>query len=227
MRSSFDAVLSHEFKEEGGYVDHPSDPGGATNMGITHKTLANWRKVSPWWKLDKSEVKNLARSEAAEIYRAKYWDLIRGDKLPAGVDLAVMDFAVNSGPARAAKALQRIVKAKVDGLIGPETLGLLAEYDEASVINTLCDDRMAFLQKLSTWSTFGKGWTARVKRTRKAALELVGAPAQPVEVTEEPSPAPEVPAAPSQPATGFQPNWLKIGIWAVGALALLWLIIRF
>src|SRR5688572_21931612 len=118
MRSNFEAVLSHEFKEEGGYVDHPKDPGGATNMGITHKTLANWRRISPWWKLDKVEVKNLTRAEASEIYRAKYWDLTQGDKLPAGVDLAVMDFAVNSGPARAAKALQRIVKAKVDGLIG-------------------------------------------------------------------------------------------------------------
>lgn len=172
MRANFDAALSAVLVHEGGYVDHPKDPGGATNLGITHKTLANWRKVVPWWDLDKSEIKNLTRDEAARIYRAKYWDLIRGDQLPAGIDYAVLDFAVNSGPARAAKALQRIVKAKVDGLIGPDTLRALDQYVVASVINQLCDDRMAFLQRLPTFGVFGRGWTSRVKGVRKLALQM-------------------------------------------------------
>src|SRR5689334_14019533 len=71
----FQTCLAEVLRHEGGYVDHPTDPGGATNMGITHKTLARWRKVSPWWDLPKSAVKTMARSEAAQIYRALYWDV--------------------------------------------------------------------------------------------------------------------------------------------------------
>ena len=71
-RTRFEICLDEVLRHEGGYADHPSDPGGATNMGITHKTLARWRKVSPWWKLSKDEVKALGREEAARIYRASY-----------------------------------------------------------------------------------------------------------------------------------------------------------
>jgi lysozyme family protein len=203
MQSNFDAALSAVLKHEGGYVDHPSDPGGATNLGITHKVLAKWRKVSPWWKLDKSEVKNITRSEAAAIYRANYWDAIKGDELPSGVDYAVFDYAVNSGPARAAKALQRIVKAKVDGAVGPETVGLTGKLAASDIINLLCDERMTFLQRLSTFGVFGKGWTARVKGVRKLALEMAAtAPAEPVQ------PAPPIPAP--TPATDDKRPW-----WAV------------
>src|SRR6185312_13596846 len=110
-----DAVL----RQEGGFADNPLDPGGATNLGITRATLARWRRVSPWWKLPASEVKALARPEAAAIYRALYWDRCNADRLPAGVDLAVFDFAVNSGPDRAVTMLQQEVGAVPDGLIGP------------------------------------------------------------------------------------------------------------
>ena len=65
----FDACLAEVLKQEGGYVDNPLDPGGATNLGITRKTLAAWRKISPWWKLPKSEVRALGRPEAASIYK--------------------------------------------------------------------------------------------------------------------------------------------------------------
>lgn len=231
MRSNYEAALSAEFKEEGGYVDHPDDPGGATNMGITHKVLATERGVTPYWKLDKAEVKNLTREEAANIYRKNYWDLIKGDDLPSGVDMAVFDFAVNSGPARAAKALQRIVKAKVDGLIGPETLRLVDDLVEADVINLLCDDRLAFLQKLSTFAVFGKGWTARVKRIRNLALVMAAAPsAEPLPL---PSPAQDEPTQPKTEApareapTGFQIAWGKVGLWAAGIIAAVWLFTKF
>ncbi|WP_082555208.1 glycoside hydrolase family 108 protein [Devosia sp. Root635] len=115
MDRNFARALSAVLKQEGGYVDHPADPGGATNMGITHKTLARWRMVSPWWKLPKSAVMELQRPEAAKIYRANYWDAVRGDDLPSGLDLALFDFAVNSGPGRAVKMLQTIVGVTADG----------------------------------------------------------------------------------------------------------------
>ena len=125
-QTRFDQCLDEVLRHEGGYVDHPSDPGGATNMGITRKTLARWRQVSPWWKLDKAAVRGLERAEAARIYRASYWDTSRAGLLPAGLDLALFDFAVNSGPDRAVRLLQAELGVVADGRIGPLTLGACA-----------------------------------------------------------------------------------------------------
>ena len=96
--ANFDRALTAVLRHEGGYVDHPSDPGGATNLGVTRATLAQWRGRA----VSKAEVKALTRAEAAKIYRALYWDEIAGDALPAGLDFAVFDYCVNSGPGRAA-----------------------------------------------------------------------------------------------------------------------------
>jgi lysozyme family protein len=174
----FTLCLEHVLEREGGYADHPSDPGGATNLGITRKTLAAWRKISPWWALPKSEVQGLRRAEAADIYRALYWERCRAGELPAGLDLAVFDFAVNSGPARAVKALQAALKVKADGFAGPITLDAVrlrvASEGAAGLIVALCGGRLGFLQRLATWATFGRGWSRRVEIIRKAALAMAG-----------------------------------------------------
>jgi lysozyme family protein len=164
--------MEYVLKHEGGYVDHPKDPGGATNMGITLATLRDWRERP----VSKANVKALSRSEAMEIYRALYWNTVKGDDLPAGVDYAVLDFAINSGPDRAARYLQRIVGATQDGRIGPITLALTKRMDAAEVINALCDARLAYLKGLKTWDTFGKGWERRVREVREHALEMVEPP---------------------------------------------------
>lgn len=166
----FDICLDHVLGHEGGFVDHPVDPGGATNMGITHKTLARWRNVSPWWDLPKAEVQKLTRAEAARIYRSGYWNLCRATDLPAGIDLAVFDYAVNSGPGRAVRDLQAVLGVKTDGVVGPLTIGAASRANAALVINALCDRRLGFLGRLSTFSTFGRGWTRRVASVRAAAL---------------------------------------------------------
>lgn len=173
-RTRFDICLDEVLRHEGGYVDHPSDPGGATNMGITHKTLARWRNISPWWNLPKAEVKALGRAEAARIYRASYWDRSKAGKLPAGLDLALFDFAVNSGPDRAIRTLQTELGVVVDGQVGPLTLAAVAARNTAALITALCDRRLGFLNRLSTFPTFGKGWTNRVAAIRKAALAAAG-----------------------------------------------------
>jgi len=180
-RSRFDACLDEILKHEGGYVDHPSDPGGATNLGITHKTLARWRRVSPWWKLPKSAVRALERAEAAKIYRASYWDRVQGGHLPKGLDLALFDYAVNSGPDRAIRTLQAELGVAADGQIGPLTLAAISGHakGQGALINALCDRRLAFLNRLPTFATFGRGWTSRVASVRKAALASVGATAAP------------------------------------------------
>lgn len=165
--SKLDTYLPHVFAEEGGFVDHPKDPGGATNMGITIGTLSGYlgRKATV------ADVKNLSRVTAAKIYRVNYWDKIHGEELPAGVDYAVLDFAVNSGPARAAKFLQKIVGVNADGIIGVQTIRAVNAMDPIKIINALCDNRLAWLKGLKAWPNFGKGWGARVARVRKKAIE--------------------------------------------------------
>ncbi|WP_316359517.1 glycoside hydrolase family 108 protein [Devosia sp.] len=182
-RSRFDICLDEVLRHEGGYADHPSDPGGATNLGITHKTLARWRRISPWWKLPKSAVQALQRAEAAKIYRASYWDRVQGGQLPAGLDLALFDFAVNSGPDRAIRMLQAELDVAADGQIGPLTLDAVEAFAERKglgpLIDALCNRRLGFLNRLSTFAVFGKGWTARVTAVRKAALSAAGTTSNP------------------------------------------------
>lgn len=168
-KGTFLNVLPYVFGEEGGYVNHPADPGGHTNMGITLATLSAWMGT----KASAADIRNLSQKTAADIYKKNYWDKIAGDVLPAGIDYAVFDFAINSGPARAAKALQKIAGTTQDGIIGDQTLSALNLRDPASVINNLCDLRQDWLQTLSAFKTFGKGWTARVKRVRSRSLALV------------------------------------------------------
>ncbi|HLV84457.1 MAG TPA: glycoside hydrolase family 108 protein [Devosia sp.] len=178
-KSRFDICLDLVLQQEGGYADHPSDPGGATNLGITRKTLARWRQVSPWWSLSKTDVQGLQRPEAARIYHEGYWLQVRADQLPAGLDLALFDFAVNSGPDRAIRTLQGALGVRVDGAIGPLTLDAIktriALEGAAGLIDALCDRRLSFLTRLSTFAVFGKGWSARVKTIRQAARDAAGA----------------------------------------------------
>lgn len=178
-RSRFDICLDEVLRHEGGYADHPSDPGGATNLGITHKTLARWRRISPWWKLPKSAVMELQRAEAARIYRASYWDRVQAGRLPDGLDLALFDFAVNSGPDRAIRTLQAELDVAADGQIGPLTTEAIEIYAArkglGALIGALCDRRMAFLTRLPTFATFGKGWTSRVAGVRQVALSAAKA----------------------------------------------------
>lgn len=183
----FTACLNHVLAFEGGYVDHPSDLGGATNMGITRKTLAAWRKVEPWQNLPKSAVQTLGRDEAAAIYDAHYWSRVRGADLPPGLDLVVFDYAVNSGPGRAVKMLQKLVGAAQDGVVGPRTLAALADGDPHELIARLCKARLGFLGALSTFPIFGRGWTRRVS----AVLELANVMAGPAKT--HPKPQTETP----------------------------------
>lgn len=172
----FERCLSEILRHEGGYVDHPDDPGGATNMGITRKTLARWRKVSPWTALPKSAVAALSRDEAARIYRASYWSVCKAGSMPPGLDLALFDFAVNSGPDRAVRVLQAALGVVADGEVGPLTLAAVGRADATRIVNALCDRRLAFLRGLASFSIFGRGWTRRVAAIRAAALADVKIP---------------------------------------------------
>lgn len=167
-RTSFDIALTAILKEEGGYADHPSDPGGATMMGITRATLADWRGRP----VSKAEVRALGREEAAAIYSARYWQAISADDLPAGLDLALFDFAVNSGPSRAVRMLQRALGVTADGVLGPVTLSALRSKPVEGLITQLCALRRRFLAELPTAKVFGAGWQRRVSTIENKALAL-------------------------------------------------------
>lgn len=166
--SNFQSCLKFTLRYEGGYVDHPADPGGATNLGITIHTLRKWRGES----VTKADVRALTLKEAGQIYKSQYWDTVQGDKLPPGVDLMVFDFGVNSGPSRAAKALQRAVGTRQDGVIGLDTIEAVHARKPADVINAISEIRGGFFRSLKTFKTFGKGWMARNTAVRQAALGM-------------------------------------------------------
>ncbi len=185
--ATFEAVKPLLFAHEGGYVDHPDDPGGATNLGITIGTLSAWRGR----RVTKDEVRRLTREEATQIYKAQYWDSVKGDDLPAGVDYCVYDYSVNSGPGRAARELQRVVGAGVDGIVGVETLARVKDCGKTpiQIINEICDRRLAFMKRLRTWKTFGKGWSRRVSDVRlKAKSFAANAPITDMPVSDVPTP---------------------------------------
>lgn len=157
---NFDVALRYVLGHEGGYVNHPKDPGGATNKGVTQAVYDNWRSRQG---LAKQSVRKIADAEVSAIYKRQYWDVVGADDLPGGVDYAVFDFAVNSGPARAARYLQKCVGAKRDGLVGSETIAKSSERDEVDLIDQLCQERLKFVRGLKTYKTFGRGWERRIR----------------------------------------------------------------
>jgi len=169
MRSNFDTSLAAVLVHEGGFVCDFRDPGGATNKGVTQTTYDLWRIDHG---LATQSVKCITPAEICALYKSRYWDKLQGDKLPSGLDYCLFDFAVNSGPSRAAKYIQEIAMVDVDGKIGPATLTAVAERPSPELIDALCDMRQHFLEGLKTFGYFGKGWTARVKQVRAKAKEM-------------------------------------------------------
>lgn len=170
MKENFDKCLDKVLEHEGGYVNHPDDPGGRTNMGITQDTYESYlgRDVS------EQEMKDMPKLDVAAIYKKMYWDKVKGDLLSDGVDFCVFDWSVNSGVARAIIALQNVVGAKPDGLIGPNTLKAVNNADSQIIITQLSEAREDFYKRLAAFDTFGKGWLNRNNKTRDFSLNLTG-----------------------------------------------------
>lgn len=168
MKKNFKTSLKHVLLHEGGYVDHPRDPGGATNQGVTLTTFQRFYGKS----MTKKDLKAITDKQLEKIYKKGYWDKCRCDELPTGVDYVVFDQAVNSGTGRSAKWLQAAVGERVDGGIGDKTVTATEKQDAADTINKMCDERLAFLKALRHWSTFGRGWSKRVAGVRAYGLEL-------------------------------------------------------
>jgi lysozyme family protein len=169
MKENFDSALAAILHHEGGFVNHPKDPGGMTNLGVTKRVWEEW----VGHEVDEKAMRALTPEIVGPMYKSKYWDKVRGDDLPAGVDYAVFDAAINSGPGRAAKWLQTTVGAVPDGAIGNGTLAKVAAMEPSEIVEKYQATRLAFMQSLPTWDTFGKGWGRRVAEVGSAAQQMV------------------------------------------------------
>ncbi len=171
-QGNFEACATVTLGYEGGFTNDRRDPGNwtggkvgvgvlkGTNMGIAANTYPNL------------DIKSLTKADVLPLYRARYWNGINGDALPFGVDLAVYDFGVNSGPSRGVKALQSAVGAKADGVAGAETITKAAAADGKKVIQTICASRLSFMRGLSTWNAFKRGWSSRVANVEAKAVVM-------------------------------------------------------
>ena len=175
MKINFGEALGLTLRHEGGFVSHPKDPGGSTNKGVTLATFSLYlgRQASV------DELKLISDMQLCDIYRKSYWDKVRGDDLPGGLDFCVFDFAVNSGPGRAAKMLQSMIGVEPDGGIGPKTLAALEAYVSRETLPRTIDQyqakRLHYLQALPHWETFGKGWGRRVNEVLDEAMLMMNA----------------------------------------------------
>lgn len=163
-KSSLSLVLAHE----GGFTNNPKDPGGATNKGVTQAVYDAYRRNKS---LPTQSVRLISNTELNDIYKQQYWIVAGCNLLPSGIDYAVFDYAVNSGPGRAIKDLQRTINdvgkemglsVGVDSDFGQQTLDGANRCNNAAFIEAYCARRMKFLRSLKTFADFGNGWTRRV-----------------------------------------------------------------
>jgi lysozyme family protein len=166
---SFEKALAHVLKSEGGFVNNLNDPGGMTNLGCTKAVWEEWCGHP----VTEKAMRSLTPDDVAPLYKRKYWDKVKADSLPEGVDYCVFDTAINSGPGRAIKLLQGVVGVDQDGDIGPKTLGAVKAFDPKELIQDYSKRRLSFMMDLPAWQHFGKGWTNRVNDVEKLALQMI------------------------------------------------------
>jgi lysozyme family protein len=168
--SNWQKAFEQMLASEGGYVNHPSDPGGMTNLGVTKRVWEEWVGRES----NEKEMRSLTPEMVAPLYKRKFWDACKCDELPTGVDYLVFDFAVNAGPGRSAKILQTAVGVPADGGIGPITLAAVKAQDPVELIEKFSRAKEDFYRSLNTFDTFGKGWLNRVAAVKIKANTMLG-----------------------------------------------------
>ena len=168
MKHNWDEALRHILKYEGGYVNHKDDPGGMTNLGVTKRVWEEWTGKPA----AEADMRALTPEMVGPLYKTRYWDAVRGDDLPSGIDLCVFDAAVNAGVGRASKFLQQAVGVTADGQIGPKTVEATTAKPADEIVAKFCDLREAHYKSLPTFATFGKGWMRRLASVESEAQTL-------------------------------------------------------
>ena len=156
-------------QSEGKFANHPSDPGGMTNLGVTKATWENWIGRQS----DEAEMRGLTPEKVEPMYRKKFWDAVRGDELKVGIDYLMFDFAVNAGAGRAIKTLQTAIGVPADGGFGPVTMASMKSYEPVKLIERFSQAKEDFYRSLNTFDVFGKGWLNRVAKVKAEALTMV------------------------------------------------------
>jgi lysozyme family protein len=166
--TAFTASLPFVLRWEGGYINHPADPGGATNRGVTQKVYDLWRRRQD---LTPRDVRLLEEVELASIYEGDYWLPPRCDLLQRQLDLVQFDTAVNMGVGRAVKLLQASLGCAVDGDFGPATRDAAQACDLGTAVVGYCQAREDFYRRLAAQrpklAVFLKGWLNRLNALRK------------------------------------------------------------
>jgi lysozyme family protein len=169
MQSNWPQSFRLMLASEGGFSNHPSDPGGMTNLGVTKATWENWVGRES----DEAEMRGLTPEKVEPLYKKKYWDAVRGDELPMGLDYLMFDFAVNAGAGRAIKTLQTAVGVTPDGGFGPMTMAAVQAVDPVDLIERFSQAKEDFYRSLTTFATFGKGWLNRVADVKVKASAML------------------------------------------------------
>ena len=169
MQSNWPQSFRLMLASEGGFSNHPSDPGGMTNLGVTKATWENWVGRAS----DEAEMRGLTPEKVEPLYKKKYWDAVRGDELPVGLDYLMFDFAVNAGAGRAIKTLQTAVGVTPDGGFGPMTMAAVQAVDPVELIERFSQAKEDFYRSLTTFATFGKGWLNRVADVKVKASSML------------------------------------------------------
>lgn len=168
MTKNFRDCLELVLKHEGGFVNHPKDPGGMTNLGVTKKVWEDWIGHE----VDEKAMRALTPAIVAPMYEMKYWRTSYCEKLPRGLDLLVFSMAVNAGSGRSVKLLQEAIGVVADGVIGPRTMARINEANVETLIDKFSEARTAFYNGLKTFPVFGKGWLSRTDKERLEALDM-------------------------------------------------------
>ena len=169
MKENFEKSLELVLAHEGGYVNHPSDPGGKTNLGVTQRVWEDY----VGHKVDEQTMRNLTKELVAPLYRKEYWDAVHGDQLPSGADYLAFDFAVNAGAFRSIKTIQRALNITADGIIGPVTVKAIQDTNAEEFINNFTNAKESFYRSLANFPTFGRGWLNRVAKSKRIAEEMI------------------------------------------------------
>ena len=168
---TFDEAFKRLIGHEGGYSTDRRDPGNWTGGRVGVGTLKGTKFGLAANTYPNLDIKNLTLAQAKEIYKKDWWDKLGAEGMHSAIVFQLWDFAINAGKSRAIKELQQAVGVPADGIIGPQTLAAVNSHDLNDVILSLTAERLKFYTSLSTFKTYGKGWTNRVADNLKYAAQ--------------------------------------------------------
>jgi lysozyme family protein len=178
MKHNWQQAFEQMLASEGGFSDDERDNGnklpdgrkGSTMLGVTQY---NW-EAHVGHEVTHDQMRKLTPADVEPLYKKKYWDVVRADELPNGIDYLVFDMGVNAGPGRSIKLLQAAVGTTPDGGLGPITLSAVWAADPVKLIQDFSDAKEEFYRSLNDFSVYGTGWLNRVAAVKVKASSMLG-----------------------------------------------------